>query len=374
MRMEVKVQIYLVGGAVRDQLLGRAIKDRDYVVIGGDEIALRQHLPGVKCVGRRHRVYLHRGAEYTLSAAPNIEADLLGRDLTINALAKGSDGHLVGAPNALKDLRSGVLRPVALENFFNDPLRVVRAARFSALLPEFKIDAALKRAMRVVGASGRLGEVSAERVGNEVQAAMAAPRPSNFLRLLAGTQTLMPWFEAWRAADTIPAGPPAFHEGSVLDHTMAVMDRLAGNALTVWMGFCHDIGKTVTDPDHLPRHYGHEHRGEHLARALGERLRLPQRFIRAGAAAARWHMIVGCYAQLRSGTKVDLLLNLQRLKLIPEMMALGAADKPGVDLNHMAVDLETILAVHLSADELGRGPRTGALLRQRRCQALDGQS
>jgi tRNA nucleotidyltransferase (CCA-adding enzyme) len=368
------VKIYLVGGAVRDQLLGRAIKDRDYVVIGGDETALRQHLPGVKRVGRRHRVYLHRGAEYTLSAAPTIEADLLGRDLTINALAKGSDGRLVGAPKAMEDLRRGVLRPVALENFFHDPLRVVRAARFSALLPDFELDAALKKAMRRVGASGRLADVSAERAGNEVRAAMAAPKPANFLRLLADTKALTPWFEEWSSADALPAGPPAHHEGSVLDHTLAVMDRLAGDPLAVWMGFCHDIGKTVTDPDHLPRHHGHEHSGEHLARALGERLRLPQRYIRAGAAAARWHMTVGRYAQLRSGTKVDLLLNLKRLRLVPEMMALVVADKPGIDLSQMAVDLKTIMAVHLSADELGQGARSGELLRQRRCQALGERS
>lgn len=368
------MKIYLVGGAVRDQLLGRKNKDRDYVVIGGDEAALRQHLPGVKCVGRRHQVYLHRGAEYTLSAAPTIEADLLGRDLTINALAKRPDGRLVGAPNALDDLRGGVLRPVALENFFHDPLRVVRAARFSALFPDFRLDASLQKAMQRVGVSGRLADVSAERVGNEVQAAMAAPRPANFLRLLADTKALEPWFEEWCLADAIPAGPPAYHEGSVLDHTLVVMDRLAGNPLAVWMGFCHDMGKTATDPDKLPSHHGHEISGEHLARALGERLRLPNRFISAGAAAARWHMTVGRYAQLRSATKVDLLLCLRRLKRVPEMVALAAADKPGLDVSQMSVDLETLLAVRLPAEAMGQGARTGELLRQRRCQALGGRS
>jgi tRNA nucleotidyltransferase (CCA-adding enzyme) len=85
-------------------------------------------------------------------------------------------------------------------------------------------------------------------------------------------------------------------------------------------------------------------------------------------------MTVGRYAQLRSGTKVDLLLNLQRLRLVPEMMALVVADKPGIDLSQMAVDLKTIMAVHLSADELGQGARSGELLRQRRCQALGERS
>lgn len=364
------MEIYLVGGAVRDQLLGRQVKDRDYVVIGGDEAGLRRHLAGVKCVGRRHRVYLHRGAEYTLSEAATIEADLAGRDLTINALAKKPDGGLVGAPGALEDLRNGVLRPVALENFFHDPLRVVRAARFSALLPDFKLHPSLNKAMRRVGASGRLADVSAERVGNEVQAAMAAPQPANFLRLLADTGSLAPWFEELRLADTIPAGPPAYHDSSVLDHTLAVMGRLAGSALVVWMGLCHDLGKTVTAAERLPSHHGHEISGERLAQALGRRLRLPRRFINAGAMAARWHMTAGRYAQLRAGTKVDLLLNLQHLRLVPEMVALAAADKPGLDVGQMVVDLETILAVRLPAEAMGQGARSGELLRQRRCQAL----
>ena len=116
------MKIYLVGGAVRDELLGRPIKDKDYVVIGGDEAALSRQLPGLKCVGSRHRVYLYRGAEYTLSEADTIEADLLRRDLTINAVAKGPDGGLIGAPGALEDLRNQVLRPVAEHNFFDDPL------------------------------------------------------------------------------------------------------------------------------------------------------------------------------------------------------------------------------------------------------------
>jgi tRNA nucleotidyltransferase (CCA-adding enzyme) len=368
------VKIYLVGGAVRDELLGRPVKDRDYVVIGGDEAALRRHLPGVKCVGRRHRVYLHRGAEYTLSAAPTIEADLAGRDLTINALAREARGGLIGVPGAMDDLHNRVLRPVGEQNFFADPLRVLRAARFSALFPDFRIHDRLRRVMRAVGGANRLGGVSAERVGNEVRAAMAAPRPDNFLGLLADTGTLAPWFEEWTSAGAIPAGPPAYHDGSVLEHTMAVMARLAGAPLAAWMGWCHDIGKTATARAKLPHHHGHEQAGEHLARALGERLRLPQRYIRAGAAAARWHMVTARYPELRVGTRVDLLVRLKALNLVGEMVALAAADKPGVALACMTDDLETLLGVHLSPEETGRGAVSGALLRQRRCQALGRRS
>jgi tRNA nucleotidyltransferase (CCA-adding enzyme) len=228
--------------------------------------------------------------------------------------------------------------------------------------------------MRAVAAKGRLAEVSAERVGNEVLAALAAPRPSNFLRLLCETRALAPWFAEWQAADRIPAGPPAFHQDSVLDHTLTVMDRLVGTPLAVWMGFCHDIGKTATAPEHLPSHHGHEHVGERLAQELGGRLRLPQRFIRAGAAAARWHMVAGRYPELRAGTRVDLLVQLNGLKLVPEMMALVTADKPGLDMACMAADLKTILAVRLAPQEMGQGAKSGGRLRQRRCQALANRS
>ena len=214
---------------------------------------------------------------------------------------------------------------------------------------------------------------AAERVGNEVQAAMAAPRPDNFPGLLATTGALAPWFEEWTSAGTIPAGPPAYHDGSVLEHTMAVMARLAGAPLAVWMGWCHDIGKTATASARLPHHHGHEQVGERLAHAMGKRLRLPQRFIRAGAAAARWHMVTARYPELKVGTRVDLLVRLKALNLVAEMAALAAADKPGVELACMADDLETILAVHLLPEETGRGALSGTLLRQRRCQALGRQ-
>jgi tRNA nucleotidyltransferase (CCA-adding enzyme) len=140
------------------------------------------------------------------------------------------------------------------------------------------------------------------------------------------------------------------------------------------MGFCHDIGKTATALESLPSHHGHEHVGERLAHELGNRLRLPRRFIRAGAAAARWHMIAGRYHELRAGTRVDLLIQLDGLKLVPEMMALVAADKPGLEVARMAADLKTILAVRLPPQEMGQGARSGDRLRQRRCQALGQRS
>ena len=131
------MDIYLVGGAVRDQLRGLTPSDLDYVVINGDESALRRQVPGLIRVGQGIPVFLRGTEQYTISEYPNIEADLESRDLTINAMARDKRGELTAHPLALPDLHKKILRPVAAANFLTDPLRAVRAARFAAVLPDF---------------------------------------------------------------------------------------------------------------------------------------------------------------------------------------------------------------------------------------------
>jgi hypothetical protein len=156
----------------------------------------------------------------------------------------------------------------------------------------------LLAAMRAV-TSEALGGVAAERVRQEVVKACSAPAPGRFLRVLRDGDSLAPWLAEFRGADTIPAGPPEFHDADVLEHTARVMDRCAGDPLRVWMALCHDIGKTATARELLPRHFGHEEKGQDLSDALAQRLRLPSRYFRAGRLAARWHMAAGRYAELR---------------------------------------------------------------------------
>ncbi len=365
--------IYLVGGAVRDKLMGRKIKDRDYVVIGADEKTFLRRFPDAGKVGKKACVYIVGGDEYTLSQASDIQEDLERRDLTINAFAEDRDGSILSHSLAFDDLEQKVLRPVAEDNFFDDPLRVFRAARFTAWFPDFKIHDSLRNVMKRVGRRALLDPVSSERVGNETLAALKGGKPGRFLKLLSETNNIKPWFRVFESADLIPAGPEPFHSESLLEHTMTVMNRLSGDPLAVWMGLCHDIGKSKTPRELWPAHRGHGGRGEEPARALGLRLRLPKSYIQAGALSSALHMKAGRYHELRPGSRVDLLVMLRRLNLIREMILLVKADK-GIEIGpELEKDLERMLSVRLSPHEEGRGAFSGMRLRELRCQAIAGK-
>lgn len=367
------MKIYRVGGSVRDELLGRDYKDRDYVVFGASEPEFLQRFPGAKKVGGRACVHIFKGDEYTLADAEDIESDLMQRDLTINAVARDEKGRLIAHPLAFSDIRSRTLRVVSTANFFHDPLRVFRAARFAACLPDFRIHDSLPEAMQQVGEKGMLDNIAAERVGNETLRACAGDRPGNFLRLISGTACLAPWFRELAGAAKIPAGPAPSHDESLIDHLARVMDRMAGLPLGVWMALCHDLGKTGTDPAMWPRHYHHDRIGRETAMDLGWRLKLPRRFVVAGAAAARWHMAAGSYDRLRVSTKVSLLVQLHRLSLVDEMFALAMADKKPDFRSRARADLETLLSVKLPRKYFGLGARSGEILHQLRCEAMAGK-
>ncbi|WP_462323886.1 HD domain-containing protein [Desulfoplanes sp.] len=364
------MQIYLVGGAVRDGLLGRPVHDRDYTVIGADKETFMQAFPHARPVGKKVPVYYVDGDEYTLSGAATIQEDLLERDLTINALAKDARGRIIAHPRALEHLEEKLLYPVSGANFFVDPARVFRAARFVACLPGFCAHPELERLMHRVVAAGGTGTLPAERVGKELLAGLACPVPAMFLRMCQKVGALSVWFEELERGVTIPAGPRPFHDGSVFEHSCQVMDRLAGDPLLVWMGLCHDLGKTVTDPGLWPAHHGHDRAGVDIAQKMGGRLRLPGAMVRAGMAAARWHMVLARYGQLRPGTRVDLLGAVGSEKLLARLCALTVADG-GEEVTALVLrDLKIVKQVHLSKPWQGLGKRSGEHLREMRAQAL----
>jgi len=363
------MRIYLVGGAVRDQLRGVDPVDFDYVAVGGGEVELRALVPGLTRVGQGIPVFVRGSAQYTLSEFPSIEEDLGSRDLTINALARDESGQVVAHPLALSDLRHKILRPVAQENFLADPLRAMRAARFAALFSDFVVHEDLLSAMRRVTPEA-LGRVAAERVGQEVLKACLASAPGNFLRLLQAGQKLEPWLAEFREAHLMPAGPPEFHETSVLEHTARVMDLCSGDSLGVWMALCHDLGKTATLPELLPHHHGHEEVGADMAQALAVRLRLPGRYRLAGRLAARWHMAAGTYPDLRPSTRVRLLLELDKAGMMESFFALVAADQGGKHLARAKDELGEVKSVHLPEKHQNQGPKSAEILLQMRCEAL----
>lgn len=364
------MRILLVGGAVRNTLLGLPVRDRDYLVLDATvEQFLAAH-PSAKPVGKTFPVFILDHQEYSFPRAATLEQDLALRDFTINALAMDEDGRLFCHPTALQDLQARVLRPASPASLPDDPLRAIRAARFAAQMPGFSAHPELLDAMRSLAASGALDSPFAERVGQEVQKATAGDRPGEFLRVLDRGGCLSPWLAELEDASHIPAGPPKYHDASVLEHTARVMDKLAGDPMSVWMALCHDLGKVSTPKDMLPRHIGHDLRGEVAAQTLGERLRLPTRLIRAGADAARWHMIAGNYPELRESTRVDLLMRLKSRGVLREMFRLEMADKNRDHSGLVQEDLAAILSVRLPPEDCGLGQLSAEKLRNLRIKAL----
>ncbi|BFR48489.1 HD domain-containing protein [Nitratidesulfovibrio sp. HK-II] len=361
------MKTYLVGGAVRDLLLGGMPREHD-VAFEGDAACFVRQNPGARKVGRDIDVYLLGGVEH-LPLRGTLDEDLAARDFTVNAMALTETGMLHAHPQALADLAARVLRPASPTALADSPVRVFRAARFAARFPEFSVHPETLAQMREVAASGALDSLPAEQVCRETLKALATPCPGRYLKVLHAGGCLSPWFAELAGADGVPAGPVRYHTESVLDHVARVMDIAAALAehrppgegggapqphgaangpapdtwnspemsgmqpprpeLVAWMALCHDLGKVTTGADVLPHHYGHEDRGAPLARALGARLAMPVRFIEAGDMAARLHMRLARYAELRPGTRVDLLLAMHLRGLLPAMRLLVLADGTG---------------------------------------------
>lgn len=364
------MRILLAGGAVRDRLLGRPESDRDYLVLDTDREAFARRFPRAKEVGKAFPVFILEGREYAFPRGPDLDSDLLGRDFTVNALAQEEDGTLHAHPLALQDIQDRVLRPASDRSLSDDPLRVYRAARFLAQMEEFVPHPDLLAAMGRAASRGLPALAAPDRVGAELRKALRAPRPGRFLDLLARTDCLRPWFPELAGAAGVPAGPAPFHHTHLLGHTMEVMDRLAGNELAAYMALSHDLGKALTPQDQWPRHIGHEKAGEAPALALGERLRLPASFIRAGGLAARRHLLAARYAELRPGTRVDLLMELHSAGITEEMFLLARADHDTDHLEKALADTRTILQVRLEEQDRNKGQESGDKLRQLRAMAL----
>lgn len=390
--------ICLVGGAVRDMLLGREVRDHDYLVLDATPGEFEKRFPDAYSVGKAFPVYLVDHDEYafprgadcptcccafgTTDVLNDLARDLSARDLTINAIALPLPDHpalpskaeawdmATGTPSALADLKSKILRPVGPNALTDDPLRVFRAARFSAELPDFLVHTELMDAMRLAADQNITAGLAPERVGAELRKALNAARPGNFLRLLARAGNLAPWFAELAGAELIPAGPVGHHVNSVLEHSARLMDELAGNELACWMALAHDLGKVLTPREQHPRHHGHDEAGREPALSLGRRLALPNRFIKAGELAAALHMKAGRYPELRPGTRVDLLAEAHSARLVDELFLLVRADH-GEDHGPAASqDLAAMLDVHLPEKWQNKGEESGQRLRHLRSEAL----
>ena len=330
------MQIYLVGGAVRDKLLGLEVKDRDYVVVGAtpeDMVA-----QGFRPVGADFPVFLHpetkeeyalarterktgRGYKgFTVYAAPDVtlEDDLRRRDLTINAMAEAPDGALIDPFGGAEDLRNGVLRHVS-DAFSEDPVRILRVARFAARFadmgagdsePCFKVADATNALMQRMVADGEVDALVAERVWAELERALATVRPSIFFQVLRACGALDRLFPEIAALFGVPQPPKHHPEIDTGVHVMLVIDqaaRLSPDTRVRFAALMHDLGKGTTPPADWPRHIGHEAAGTKLVTEFCRRLRVPNDYRDLGLLVARYHTHCHRAAELKPTTLLDTL-------------------------------------------------------------------
>ncbi len=323
------MQVYLVGGAVRDELLGLPVKERDWVVVGATRAELLQ--AGFREVGRDFPVFLHPDTheEYALArlerkVAPGyrgfsvrfgpevtLEEDLARRDLTVNAIARAADGTLVDPHGGLRDLQARVLRHVSAA-FVEDPVRILRVARFAARFEPlgFQIAAPTLELMRTMVERGEADVLVPERVWQETEKALREDRPSAFFSVLRQCGALRRIYPEIDALFGVPQ-PPQWHpEIDTGVHTLMVLEQaalLGADPRTRFAALVHDLGKGVTPRAEWPRHHGHEQRGAQLIEALAERLRVPGEYRDLAVLVAREHGHVHRAHELRAETLLELL-------------------------------------------------------------------
>ena len=365
---EPGVRIYLVGGAVRDELLGLPPPDRDYVVIGAtQEEFLRAH-PGAKKVGQGDScVFIHRGSEYTLSDQRDIHSDLQLRDLTINAAARDQGGETIALPQTLSDLRQGILRPVQRQNFHRDPLRAYRSARIAACFPDFSLHPQLRRTLRGIAAPEETSRIAAERVCAEVLKACACPEPGRFLWILFRHGLLRPWFRELEPQSATPGNSSRGISKRDLELAVSRMNRQSGDCLRVWMALCACLGASerAAAPDKA-----WDEAAAGSARTMAKRMRMPNIYIRAGFRAAGWIRAAMRYSLLSPEDKVDLLLDLQRDGLLEREMEVAASMRAASANDSWRLDLERINRVRLPPDKQGLGRESGRILKRLRCESI----
>ncbi|NDI86368.1 multifunctional CCA addition/repair protein [Undibacterium crateris] len=326
------MKIYEVGGAVRDRLLGLAVQDHDYVVVGSTPEQMLA--AGFQPVGKDFPVFLHpktheeyalarterktaagyKGFVFHTDAEVTLEQDLIRRDLTVNAMARDSDGHIIDPFGGQQDLQAGVFRHVSAA-FAEDPVRILRVARFAARFSQpprvFQVAAETNTLMRTMADAGEVDALVPERVWQEIARGLMEAVPSRMfavLRECGALQRLLPELDALWGVPQPPQHHPEIDTGV---HVMLVVDYAAQQGYTLPVrlaALLHDLGKGQTDPALWPRHHGHEARSVELVQAICQRLRVPGDCRDLAVMTARDHGNVGRALEMRSASLVDLLM------------------------------------------------------------------
>lgn len=328
------MQVYIVGGAVRDELLGRPVKDRDHVVVGATPEQMSAL--GYRPVGKDFPVFLHpktqeeyalarterktakgyKGFQVYAAADVTLEQDLARRDLTINAIARADDGTLIDPYRGVADLEAKVLRHVG-PAFVEDPVRILRLARFAARFPEFSVAPETLALMCEMVASGEVDALVPERVWQELATGLMEERPSRMftvLRECGALQKILPEVDRLFGVPQPPQHHPEIDTGV---HVMLVVDYAASQGFELPVRFAaltHDLGKGTTPKEMLPRHIGHEQRGVGLVKELCQRLRVPNDCRDVAVITANFHGKAYRALEMRPDTVVQLLHDTDALR------------------------------------------------------------
>lgn len=323
------MQIYRVGGAVRDRLLQRPITEVDWVVVGAT--AEQMQALGYRPVGADFPVFLHpqTGEEYALArterksgrgyggftfyASPDVtlEDDLIRRDLTVNAMAEDDHGQVIDPHGGQRDLQARLLRHVS-PAFAEDPLRVLRVARFAARYAPlgFHVADETLALMRKLSESGELSALTPERSWKEISRALMEPRPDVFIEVLracGALAVLLPEVDALFGVPQPPAHHPEIDTGA---HVLAVLRQCAEHAQPLevrWACLLHDVGKGLTPEAEWPRHIAHEHRGVRLIQAINERCKVPRDCAELALLVGEFHTHGHRALELKAATLLELL-------------------------------------------------------------------
>ena len=323
------MEIYLVGGAVRDSLLDLPVRDKDWVVVGSNARLMKEQ--GYLQVGKGFPVFLHPqtkqeyalarterkvgvgylGFEFDASEFVTLEQDLLRRDLTINAIAESSDGQIIDPYNGRQDIKDKVLRHVS-PAFAEDPLRVLRVAKFAARFAKlgFTVAPQTQKLMNDIVLSGEIDALVRERVWQEIEQAMGGPAPDVFIRKLRDCGALKLILPEVDSLFGVPQ-PVKYHpEVDTGLHTLLSPQqaaKLTDDPVVRYATLVHDVGKGVTDKDKWPSHYAHETLGLPLQADISKRLHVPNEFSKIAALVCEHHTKLHRIKELRPATLLKLI-------------------------------------------------------------------
>ncbi|WP_025131256.1 multifunctional CCA addition/repair protein [Pseudomonas sp. PH1b] len=400
------MRIYKVGGAVRDRLLGKPVTDIDWVVVGAS--AEEMIAKGFRPVGADFPVFLHpsSGEEYALArterksgrgyggftfhASPEVtlEEDLIRRDLTINAMAEDDQGVITDPYNGQKDLDARLLRHVS-PAFAEDPLRVLRVARFAARYAGlgFSVAPETLALMRQLSESGELQALTAERSWKEISRALMEDQPQVFIQVLRDCGALAVLMPELDALFGVPQ--PAVHHPEVDTgvHTLSVLQQAAlhRQPLAVrWACLLHDLGKGLTPKDEWPRHIGHEHTGLEPIKAVNDRFKVPRECQELALLVGQYHTHGHKALELKATTLLELLQSFdvfRRPQRFEEFIAacemdargrLGLESRPYPQADYLrgAATVARSVAVQPLLEQGFKGPQLGEALRLERLKAV----